>query len=107
MYNFAIEIDGPDGPFGAAHAAELVYVFGTGPAFTPEQRAVSDHMQAYWANFAKHGDPNADPLLAWPQLSEAGQPRLNFGLPEGVVRDFRSVECVFWRMQYDAAFASQ
>jgi para-nitrobenzyl esterase len=106
MYNFEIEIDGPDGPLGAAHAAELVYVFGTAPAFTPEQRAVSDRMQAYWANFAKHGDPNGAELLAWPPLSEAGQPRLNFGLSPSVVHDFRAAECVFWRMQYDAAFAS-
>jgi para-nitrobenzyl esterase len=105
MYNFEMELDGRDGPLGAAHAAELAYVFGTSLTFTPEQRGVSDAMLAYWANFAKRGDPNGAGLLAWPRLSEAGNPRLNFNVMPSVVHDFRANECAFWRSRYDAAFA--
>lgn len=105
LYNFDVALDGPTGPLGAAHAAELAYVFGSSPTFTPEQRAVSERMQAYWANFAKAADPNGAQLLAWPSLDELANVRLNFALESSVVHDFRAAECAFWRSQYERAFS--
>jgi para-nitrobenzyl esterase len=103
MYNFDIPLDGDEGLWGAAHAAEIPYVFGTW-SFTPEQRAVSDRMQRYWTQFAEHGDPNSAELEAWPRFTQNQNVRVNLGPSTTVVTDFRARECAFWREQYDRAF---
>ena len=58
-------------PFGAPHASELPFVFETvdaryGEAATAQDHAASRLMHAYWANFAKTGDPNGAGLPQWP-----------------------------------------
>ena len=55
-------------PRGANHASEMQYVFGTpwGRPFQGGDKAVSDAMNQYWANFVKTGDPNAAGLDTWP-----------------------------------------
>ena len=55
-------------PRGANHASEMQYVFATpwGRPFQGGDKAVSDAMNRYWANFVKTGDPNGDGLDNWP-----------------------------------------
>ncbi|GGV31093.1 carboxylesterase/lipase family protein [Streptomyces spectabilis] len=57
-------------PYGAAHGFELAYLFprATVPEFTPEQRALADHMTAYWTRFATTGDPNSPDTPEWPRF---------------------------------------
>jgi para-nitrobenzyl esterase len=48
---------------GAMHATEIPYVFDTvaakyGPKLTPQDAIAASTANAYWANFAKTGDPN-------------------------------------------------
>ena len=57
---------------GARHAGEIEYVFGTlasipNVTWEPSDKALSDSMTSYWANFAKKGDPNGAGLPVWPK----------------------------------------
>lgn len=68
-------------PEGAAHAAELGYVFGVNLS-TPEDVAFSQKMQTSWTNFAKTGNPNkpnASGLTLWPTFRESKAKALVFG----------------------------
>ncbi len=56
---------------GALHATEIPFVFGTvrakyEAATTPEDEAMGEVMNAYWAAFARSGDPNGDGRAKWP-----------------------------------------
>jgi para-nitrobenzyl esterase len=66
----------PPQPRGAVHSAEIEYAMGnldTHPvyAWTEDDYRVSEVMQAYFANFIQHGDPNGPDLPEWPVASSA------------------------------------
>lgn len=56
---------------GASHASEIAYVFDNleernDITFTEKDKEVGKIMNAYWANFAKTGNPNGKGLPNWP-----------------------------------------
>lgn len=58
---------------GAVHSGEIEYALGNLDgnavyAWTPADRKVSRVMQAYFANFIAHGDPNGEGLPKWPAV---------------------------------------
>ncbi len=70
-------------PYGAGHGSEVSFVFNTlnarwGPPAepTPEEKELANVMCAYWANFAKNGNPNAEGLPNWPRYNNNEQPIL-------------------------------
>ena len=67
VYYFRRKLPGDDS--GAFHSAELWYVFGSldycWRPLTPADVALSEKMMAYWSNFMKTGNPNADGINAW------------------------------------------
>ncbi len=68
--------------FGACHALEIGYVFGTlegRPGFTEADRALSATMRKCWAHFARTGDPNSDGLPRWPAYTREADQCLEFG----------------------------
>ncbi len=65
---------------GAAHDAELYYVFHNLNLF-PQQwaswdRQLEDMISSYWVNFADHGDPNGRSLPRWTAFSKEEQDRV-------------------------------
>ncbi|HEY2480623.1 MAG TPA: carboxylesterase family protein [Caulobacteraceae bacterium] len=88
IYDFAHRPPYPNPAFthdwGAAHAAEIPYVFGTFEAQPfmaaagAADRALSDQMQAYWVNFARTGDPNGPGLPRWPAYTAAAPEEMHF-----------------------------
>ncbi len=71
----------PPGQPATAHASELNFLFGTWPPgvhLSAADERVSDQMRAYWANFARTGDPNGAGLPVWPKYSVDKQEYLAF-----------------------------
>jgi para-nitrobenzyl esterase len=77
----------PPGPlsehYGAFHASEISYVFGTGDLgrrpWQEADRKLSDAMSSYWVNFATSGNPNAKGLPPWPSYDENKDLALGLG----------------------------
>jgi len=63
-----------DRPGGAAHGAEVSYVFGRAGNST------SEAIQEYWTNFAKTGDPNggSKTLTVWPRFDVSARGYIEF-----------------------------
>ncbi|WP_087633482.1 carboxylesterase/lipase family protein [Caballeronia telluris] len=72
---------------GAVHAAEIPYVFDTltaayGSQVTDQDKRVAQLANAYWADFAKAGNPNASGRLVW-QVNDASSNALLEFMPAG------------------------
>jgi len=67
---------------GAPHASEREYVFDTLNASpwptVPADKPLAAGMNAYWADFAKQGNPNGDHRPHWPAYSAKADKLLNF-----------------------------
>jgi len=79
-YEYEFE-EPPPGQPATAHASELNFLFGTWPAGVqpaPMDEKISGQMRAYWANFARTGDPNGEDLPPWPKFTVDKQAYLAF-----------------------------
>jgi para-nitrobenzyl esterase len=68
---------------GAPHATEIPYVFDTvaakyGDGLKDRDREMARTANAYWANFARTGDPNGPGLPVWPRYDPAKDVLMNF-----------------------------
>jgi para-nitrobenzyl esterase len=101
MYNFNIPWSIARDLLGISHASEISHVFGSPYNETEENVAVGVAMNAYWASFAKTGDPNYEGApQVWPRfLPDANDDdqRIQFDPKFDVVQSFRKEECKLWR----------
>jgi len=68
---------------GATHGAEIPYVFDTlaatyGTAVTSQDEQLAQSMNAYWAAFAKTGNPSDAGLISWPAYSTSLDTQMEF-----------------------------
>jgi para-nitrobenzyl esterase len=115
--------------WGAYHASEIPYVFGTLPdsaygtsftfmgdfsvsadSYNEQDAALSKAMNAAWVRFAKTGDPNGPGLARWPAFSDAKESYLEFGdqvvAKTGLRKrylDFMSDFAAWWREHSEPA----
>ncbi len=68
VWRYELAVAAPNAPAPAIHASELPFVFEAAPDAT--NFGSWPPLQAYWANFAKCGDPNGDTLPLWPPADE-------------------------------------
>lgn len=96
----------PDSP-GAAHAAEIAYVFGgqmrapgapppaansalaNPPPPSEEDKAMAVLMHSCWVAFAKTGEPKCASGPDWPKYDAKTDQLMEFGAPSGVRTNFR------------------
>jgi para-nitrobenzyl esterase len=101
MYNFNIAWSVLPTVLGKSHASEISHVFGSPYMESPENEAVADAMNAYWAQFALSGDPNyPDAPATWPSFSPDANDddlRLQLDPDFDVLESFRKDECALWR----------
>ncbi|XP_036604078.1 cocaine esterase-like [Trichosurus vulpecula] len=76
----------------ADHSDELRFLFGGPPLgeATEEEKLLSHRIMSYWANFARHGDPNGPDLIHWPvydQKEEYLQLNLQLSVGKSLKRD--------------------
>ena len=72
-----------DNSFGAFHAADLYYVFGTlyrnQRPFDDTDYRIAENMIDYISNFVKTGDPNGSGLTQWESATTEDQKFIHFG----------------------------
>jgi para-nitrobenzyl esterase len=102
VYNFEMPYAVPAlARLGAAHAAELTYVFDSlREDQPPGAAAVSELMQGYWSRFAKTGDPNGGNAPTWPAFDAERKTRLGINAEPRPIENFRSTECAMWKEYY-------
>jgi para-nitrobenzyl esterase len=85
---------------GAFHGSEMPYVFGTFGSVlyepTHAERALSQQIQTYWANFAATGNPNGPGLPTWSEYDPTADNALRLDTPIGSISAFEQRGCDFW-----------
>jgi para-nitrobenzyl esterase len=64
-----------------AHSAELAYLWNFTPGerpLTPVELRLGEQMDRYWGAFARTGDPNVPGQAAWPRVTAASHPVIDF-----------------------------
>jgi para-nitrobenzyl esterase len=100
LYHFTREPSFSALPFlGAFHAAEIPFVFGTGPAMgglNEEEQALSRAMMGYWTRFAATGNPDGGEAPAWAPYAEGSDNHQQLDLTISAGNGLKRANCNFW-----------
>jgi para-nitrobenzyl esterase len=91
-------------PYGAAHGAELPFLFDTfaeiGITPTAEERRLTARVQSAWVAFAADGEPRVDESIEWPVFDPSTLALLRLDEPPQPDRAFHDAACDFWDAFY-------
>nr|XP_048287092.1 liver carboxylesterase-like isoform X1 [Myodes glareolus] len=84
----------------ADHGDHAAFVFGSDLwglrlDLTEEEKLLNRRMMKYWANFARHGNPNSEGLPYWPELIHDEQ-YLKLDIQPAVGRGLKARKLQFW-----------
>ncbi|XP_052022977.1 pyrethroid hydrolase Ces2e [Apodemus sylvaticus] len=84
----------------ADHGDEIFLVFGSQFGniklpYTEEEEQLSRKIMKYWANFARHGNPNSEGLPYWPVMDQNDQ-YLQLDIQPAVGRALKARRLQFW-----------
>ncbi|CAO2610079.1 Acylcarnitine hydrolase [Lemmus lemmus] len=84
----------------ADHGDEVPFVFGSffwgvKLDLTEEEELLNRRMMKYWANFARHGNPNSEGLPYWPMMDDDEQ-YLQLNIQPAVGRALKARRLQFW-----------
>ncbi|KAK7800226.1 LOW QUALITY PROTEIN: hypothetical protein U0070_010059, partial [Myodes glareolus] len=84
----------------ADHGDHVPFVFGShlwgmNVELTEEEKLLNRRMMKYWANFARHGNPNSEGLPYWPELVHDEQ-YLKLDIYPAVGRALKARKLKFW-----------
>jgi len=104
MYMFKWKTPFENGRYGAMHALEIAFVFGSFwpdhlfiyPKKTAETEALSKVMMDYWISFARTGNPNIDNVLKWPSYDTESRKTIIFNKEIEIVDDPLKSEREMW-----------
>jgi para-nitrobenzyl esterase len=104
MYLFNWKTPYENGRYGAMHALEIAFVFGsfwedylfTFPKKTLKTEILSKKMSDYWISFAKIGNPNFDSALRWPSYDIKNRKTMIFDNNIEIVEDPLNLERKTW-----------
>jgi para-nitrobenzyl esterase len=104
-YLFAYAAPVLDGSYGAAHSADLPFVFANpNPVLAPAGHPLLEAMSRAWATFARTGDPNHAGLPHWPPYTPAEPWTMLFDEQPHVVADAWPSERQAWERAPEAVF---
>ena len=104
MYLFKWKTPYQNGRFGAMHALDVPFVFGSFledylfifPKKTPETEELSNKMSDYWASFARTGIPNPRNILKWPSYKKSSRKTMIFDNNTEIIEDPLNLEREAW-----------
>ncbi|XP_035297324.1 liver carboxylesterase isoform X1 [Cricetulus griseus] len=84
----------------ADHGDHVAFIFGSyfwglKVDFTEEEKLLNRRMMKYWANFARHGNPNSEGLPYWPELIHDEQ-YLQLDIQPTVGQSLKARKLQFW-----------
>ena len=92
-------------PYGAAHAAEIQYLFSLSNVaypgvLSPPQQQLAATMKQYWTNFARQGFPSSTTEPPWPGFDSTSQRMLSLIPPQPQLETNFAAEhhCAFWAL---------
>ena len=104
MYLFNWKTPYENGRYGAMHALEIAFVFGsfwedhlfTFPKRTSETEMLSNKMSNYWISFARIGNPNFNSALRWPSYDIKNRKTMIFDNNIEILEDPLNLERKMW-----------